>query len=161
MTKAQELRAVVAELKAFTREEAARDPRPEPRLRGRRAAGQKQLNVRLPPPLKKRLRRAAEFHEVHMCDLVERLLDQHLPEVPQDGPVLLSGDDLSEALWQWGMDKTSAPDERAWADSSIAVAFEADDLEPDLRYDTQGRPVLFLPREHAGRLAALLQGDAK
>ena len=61
---------------------ARRPPSPEPEtpLYGRRKAGHVQVNVTLPPDLRRRLRRYAEDHDLTMSEVVEVLVARHVPE---------------------------------------------------------------------------------
>ena len=64
------------------RARARRPPEPEPetKLYGRRAAGYQQLNVAVPPDVKRRLKRYADDHELTMGEVVELLILEHVPE---------------------------------------------------------------------------------
>lgn len=69
-----------AELAARIRK--AQPPKPERStpVYGRAKAGHPQLNVRVPPDVKRRLERYCFEHDVLMADVIERLILDHIPE---------------------------------------------------------------------------------
>ena len=61
---------------------AAREPAPERStpVYGRAKQGHPQLNVRVPADIKRRLQRYCFEHEVEMSEVIERLIDEHVPD---------------------------------------------------------------------------------
>ena len=58
----------------------ARHPqRPPPAVHGRRAQGYQQLNLTVRPEVKRRLKLLADREGVTMAELLDELLDRHLP----------------------------------------------------------------------------------